>query len=147
MVQGLCGEMMFKQVWKYARLYFYFSKNYFLNAIRSTESNGKSIAIDFDGVLAHYIPGMASRDEQGLPIQHARKVLKQLKLCGYNIIIWTSRPITRSLKSWFHDYDIPCDKIIQKPDCSLFIDDRAISFQGDWNETLQEIEQFKEWWR
>ena len=139
--------MKFKQLWKYTRLYFYFSKNYFLNAIRSTENNGKSIAIDFDGVLAHYVPGMASRDEQGLPIRYAREALKQLKQDGYSIIIWTSRPITRSLKSWFNDYDFPYDKIIQKPDCHWFVDDRAINFKGDWNETIREIRQFKEWWK
>ncbi|KKN59089.1 hypothetical protein LCGC14_0545690 [marine sediment metagenome] len=140
--------MKFKQLCKYARLYFYFSKNYFLNAIRSTENNGKSIAIDFDGVLAHYKPGMASRDEHGLPLTHARVALEQLKhVHGYSIIIWTSRPITRNLKRWLSKFSIPFDKIIQKPDCHMFIDDRAIKFNGDWNETIQEIKQFKEWWR
>lgn len=140
--------LKFQQLWKFAKLYFYFSKNYFLNAIRSTENHSKSIAIDFDGALAHYIPGMASRDEQGLPIRHAREALKQLKHdYRYNIIIWTSRPITRNLERWFRKYGIPYDKIIQKPDCHMFIDDRAIKFNGNWNETLQEIKQFREWWK
>lgn len=139
--------MKFNQLCKYARLYFYFSKNYFLNAFRNTENYSKSIAIDFDGVLANYIPGMASRDEQGLPIKDARTALIQIKQDGYDIIIWTSRPITKNLKQWFKDYDIPYDYIITKPDCHLFVDDRAINFNGNWNETLQEIKQFREWWR
>ncbi len=139
--------MKFKQLWKFARLYFHFSKNYFLNAIRNTENYSKSIAIDFDGVLAHYVIGMASRDEQGLPINDARVALEQLKLDGYNIIIWTSRPITRNLKKWFSKFNIPYDYLIQKPDCHIFIDDRAIKFNGNWNDTLQEIKQFREWWR
>lgn len=140
--------MKLKQFCKYARLYFYFSKNYFLNALRSTENHSKSIAIDFDGVVAHYVPGMASRDEQGLPIDDARVAMRRLKHdFRFNIIIWTSRPITRNLKRWLENYNIPYDKIIQKPDCHMFIDDRAIKFNGNWNETLQEIKRFREWWR
>jgi len=105
------------------------------------------IAIDFDGVLAHYKPGMATDDKQGLPIGGAREALINFKDRGFEIIIWTSRPITDNLKKWFEVYAIPYDEIIEKPDCHLFIDDRAIQFKGNWNNVLEEIDNFSEWWR
>ncbi len=106
----------------------------------------KKIAIDFDGVLAHYSPGMASKDVQGEPILGAKEALDKFKEDGYFIVIWTSRPITEALYDWFSIYDIPFDDIVAKPDCHFFIDDRAINFNGDWKHCLQNIENFKEWW-
>lgn len=105
------------------------------------------IAIDFDGVLAHYTPGMASRDEIGLMIDGACCALRKLKQDGFSIIIWTSRQITDNLRKWLSDYNIPYDEIISKPDCSIFIDDRALTFTGNWNKTLVQIARFREWWR
>jgi hypothetical protein len=107
----------------------------------------RKIAIDFDGVLANYIPGMASRDKTGSPIAGAKLSLRKLRNLDYRIIIWTSRPITDNLIRWFEKCEIPYDEIISKPDFHIFIDDRAIRFEGNWEETLNEIEHFKEWWK
>lgn len=111
-------------------------------------SRNNRIAIDFDGVLAQYMPGMASNDICGMPIEHAKEAVQALKdVFGYRIIIWTSRPITDNLKRWFKVNNVPYDEILPKPDCDLFIDDRAITFNGIWIKTLSQIEQFSEWWR
>jgi hypothetical protein len=44
-------------------------------------------------------------------------------------------------------HEIPYDKIwtFGKPMADIFIDDRAISFVGDWEDTVKQVENFKVW--
>jgi len=107
----------------------------------------QSIIIDFDGVLAHYKPGMAIRDEQGDPIEGAVEAMVAFKKRGYTLIIHTSRPITKKLRKWFEYWDCPYDYIVPTPDGIIFIDDRAFTFKGSWEGIVEEVESFKPWWQ
>ena len=104
---------------------------------------GKTLSIDFDDTLC-------SRSSKQ-PIQGAVEALKQLKSEGYTILISSSRMNPelwgdlvkfreKEIADWMNQYSIPYDKIVlYKPSADVYIDDKALRFEGDWKITLGEI--------
>ena len=88
------------------------------------------IGIDFDGTIhncGHPIPGR----HMGPPMRGAKEILTRLKRQGHGIVIHTCNR-EKIVADWMHYYEIPYDLIwTQKPNCDVFIDDRAITFT-DW---------------
>lgn len=116
----------------------------------------KTIAIDFDGVLADYIKGYQGKDVFGAPIPGADNATKVLKENGWRIIIYTTRPNTEALRHWLKENNITYDYINENPDqpeeskgCKLiadiYLDDRAISFRGQWKWVVGDIASFSPW--
>jgi len=120
----------------------------------------KTIAIDFDGVIANY------REYQGygkfgLPIDPMIMVstLTLLKRNGWRIIIYTARSEIQSIADYLHAYNIPFDFINHnpenakynmspcKPKADVYLDDKAITFDGNWGSIISKIENFKPWWK
>jgi len=99
----------------------------------------KTICFDFDGVIAHY-DGWKGVDVFGKPNWDVIDAMKQLKIKGYHIIIWTTRKATPALKEYLTRCNVPHDTInsckhnppntSQKPIYHVFIDDRAIQYRG-----------------
>ena len=52
------------------------------------------------------------------------------------------KQIKKQLDSWGLKYT---KLIISKPSADIYIDDRAISFKGNWNNTLNDISTFTVW--
>lgn len=104
---------------------------------------GKTLSIDFDDTLCN------RSNKQ--PIQGAVEAIKQLKSEGYTILISSSRLNPelwgelvkfreKEIADWMNQYGIPYDKIVlYKPSADVYIDDKALRFEGDWNITLGEI--------
>lgn len=116
----------------------------------------KTIAIDFDGVLADYKKGYQGKDVFGDVVEGASSATKVLKENGWRIIIYTTRPATDALKNWLNVNEITYDYINENPDqpkesegCKLiadiYVDDRGIQFNGNWKCTIQEIPEFNPW--
>jgi len=105
----------------------------------------KTIAFDFDGVIAKY-DGWKGADVFGAPHWEVMAAMKQLKASGYHIIIWTTRRATAGLKAYLERNSIPYDSINStshnppgtstKPIYHVFIDDRAIQYRGQKAEKL-----------
>ncbi|MBF0235774.1 MAG: hypothetical protein HQK65_22465 [Desulfamplus sp.] len=106
----------------------------------------KSICIDFDGVIAELV---GSIEECGSPIKGAAEAISVLKEAGFKIIIHTARPDSEEsialIKNYLIENKIPFDSINQgvdspweskKPLADLYIDDRALRFEGDWASAL-----------
>ena len=51
------------------------------------------------------------------------------------------------MEEWLKKHNIVFDKVwtFGKPMADIFIDDRAISFQGNWQETVEAVSHFKVW--
>lgn len=111
----------------------------------------KTIAFDFDGVLAQY-DGWKGYQHLGKPIEGMREVLQQLKSDGWKILIYTTRG-NAEIAEWCKKYYMPVDYInmnpeIQgknpgKPIASIYVDDRAIRFTGDVKKLIEDIREFE----
>ena len=108
----------------------------------------KTLMIDLDGVLNNY----SKYEENYIPEikQGAKKFLEKLyKSDKYELILFTTRKIELAQK-WLENKNIACyfKEItnIKKP-AYIYIDDRALKFEGDYDKTLNEIENFKIYWK
>lgn len=120
------------------------------------------IAIDFDGVLHGYSKGYQDGEIYDPPVPGAAEAMKKMKEQGHYLYIFTTRTNKifkkkgdgkdekyqeNQIKEWMAKYDIPYDKIwtFGKPMADLFIDDRAINFAGNWDDTIETVTNFKTW--
>lgn len=99
----------------------------------------KWAGIDFDDTIASnssfpdYIPGA--------PLPGAVDGIKKLDEMGYKITIFTARPWFdyANIEAYCKYYGIPVRRIIcGKPLLRFMIDDKAVAFSGDWEQSLQE---------
>ena len=118
----------------------------------------RTICIDFDGVLA-VRPEKYEHDVFGEMVPSADVATGILKEKGYTIIIYTTRPATDAMKKWLKDNNIKYDYINENPDqpedspiekgckivADMYVDDRAIDFNGDWDWKLNRIAEFTPW--
>ena len=125
--------------------------NYFLHACKNRKVNfmfTKKILIDLDGVLNEY--GKDKFNENYIPeikigaYEFIEKLSKQAEL-----YLFTTRNLMLAAK-WLIKNDL--DKFFKditnvKLPSYLYIDDRCICFKGDYNKTLNEIENFKVYWK
>lgn len=101
-----------------------------------------NLAIDFDMVI-HDPNNVEKGFKMGQPIFGARDALKELRRKGHTIIIHTVRGNNpKHVEDWLKFYDIPFDQVTrEKPnDIAFFIDDHALRFRGNWQETIGEME-------
>lgn len=122
-------------------------------------SNVLTICVDFDGVLHRYehYKGVDVFDSM---VDGAAEAMQYLHNQGHTLILWTTRPITEKLKGWLAVHGIPIDYFNENPNkvatgqldprkplADIYLDDRGITFNGNWPEIVHIIETFREWWR
>jgi len=121
--------------------------------VKALVENPKTIAFDFDGVLAHY-DGWRGHDHLGKPIPGMKNLLCELKDCGWTIIIYTTRG-NAEIQEWCDRHKIPFDYVnfnpaVQgnnpgKPIADIYVDDRAIKFNGVPTDLRRQIAKFQTW--
>ena len=108
----------------------------------------KKILIDLDGVLNEY--GQENFDENFIPkiktgaFDFLDKLSKDAELYLFtsrNLLLASKWLIKNRLDNFFKDVTN-----IKLPSF-LYIDDRTICFKGDYNKTLEEIRDFKVYWK
>lgn len=108
----------------------------------------KTLLIDLDGVLNTY-SGNYKDEEIPEPRKNVDTFLKKLSE-KYKIKIFTVRNKKQTLQ-WLIKYNLDkyiCDITnIKEPYASIIIDDRALKFNGDFEKTLLEIENFSPFWK
>ena len=113
----------------------------------------KTVVFDFDGVIHSYTSGW-----QGAvfipdpPVPGIREALKAIHEDGYEIVIVSTRCSYASgieaVNKWLSEYDLLqyIDKVcMDKPPAIVYIDDRAICFDGRPDRLLEKIKTFKPW--
>jgi len=105
-----------------------------------------NICVDFDGVLNNY-KGYKGADELYEPRIGAREFLQKLSE-KYNVIILSARTPSK-IYDWLIEHDLKeyvCDVTRTKAGAIAYIDDRAITFNGNYNTVLEELDGFKAHW-
>jgi len=105
-----------------------------------------TVTIDFDGTL------IRSDSEGRIEIvPGAREATKEFRKLGYRIVIFTCRTgiarrmgrlteEVRMICQILEDHDIEYDEIFtgEKPVADVYIDDRAVAFRNDWEQSKKE---------
>ena len=117
----------------------------------------RTICIDFDGVLHDYSKGYQGKDVFGTMIPNADNATQLLHKNGWTIIIYTTREKSEKLENWLKDHKIVYDYINENPKqpddakegkliADIYLDDRGVCFQGNWDEWLMnQIAGFQPW--
>ena len=108
----------------------------------------KRILIDLDGVLNDY--GKEKFDENHIPnIKKGAKAFIKTLSKKAELYLFTTRNLLLASK-WLieNDLDIYFKDVTNSKIYSwLYIDDRTICFKGDYQETLDEINNFQVYWK
>jgi hypothetical protein len=151
-IQGENGETEFSERWMQESIE---GIAPYVEEAGISDTGAKVVAVDFDGVINSYISGWKGPTETDAPVLSAAESLETLYNRGYKVIIFSTRANTQEGIDTVREYlrrhtknNELADAIEvtdQKPIADMYIDDRAIPFNGDWEETLKRIEEFKPW--
>ena len=117
------------------------------------------VAVDFDGTISEY-SGWKGPGNFGPPIKGCREALNRIRLKGYTIIINTTRGVDiYEVKEYLDEHDIPHDLINinhtkapanvsdKKILADVYIDDRALRFDGRWEGIPEQVDWFMPWYK
>lgn len=121
----------------------------FWESINTEESpNWPVISVDFNGVLDTY-SGWSGKVEHFEPAKGTRQFLQELRKRFKTIIVHTATIPVDSVMDWFNKYGMAdlIDYVTNhKVPAVVYVDDRAVCHHGNFEETLQAIDEFKVWW-
>ena len=111
----------------------------------------KTVVFDFDGVIHSYKSGW-----QGVatisdpPVPGIKEAINDIRIAGYEVVIVSTRTATpegaKSVQNWLQANGIMVDRVCsEKPPAHVYIDDRAICFDGDASSLLSKVRDFKTW--
>jgi phosphoglycolate phosphatase-like HAD superfamily hydrolase len=108
----------------------------------------KIIALDFDATIADY-DGWKGEGHKGKLLEGAREFMEELVDMGFELYIVTSRPL-RGIQKWIEANNIT--HLIKgttnlKIAAYCYLDDRAIQFNNNFTEALENIKNFVPWYK
>lgn len=117
----------------------------------------KVVCVDLDGVLAEY-GGYYGPFDIGEPYPWAEELLVKIKNLGYEIVVFSTRGQceiwqwleTAKLKQYVNYVNVNPNFVQNnpgKPVANFYVDDRALRFNGNVDETITNIMHVKEWWK
>lgn len=115
----------------------------------------KTAVFDFDGVIHSYTSGWKGETKiPDPPIPGIDRALKSLHDAGYEVVIVSTRcssmPGRMAIEKWLDMYGLThlVDRVCkEKPPAIVYIDDRAICFDGDPDTLLDKVQNFKPWYQ
>ena len=110
----------------------------------------KTIAFDFDGVIHRYSKGWQDGSIYDGPVDGIKEVIEQLREEGFEVVVYSTRCNStegiKDVKKWLKKHKIEVDGVAhEKPIALMYVDDRAIPFNGNCEVLLKNIHGFKVW--
>lgn len=115
----------------------------------------KTVVFDFDGVIHSYTSGWKGETcIPDPPVHGIDWALREIKEAGYEVVIVSTRCATQAgvdaINLWLYQNGIAqyVDKVCkEKPPAIVYIDDRAVCFDGNASTLLDKISSFKPWYK
>lgn len=115
----------------------------------------QTVVFDFDGVVHSYTSGwQGHKCIPDPPVRGIEKALRDVHEAGYEVVIVSTRCSLMegklAIESWLDMHGLApyVDKVCkEKPPAIVYIDDRAICFDGDASTLLDKIKKFKPWYK
>lgn len=112
------------------------------------EPSRKTVCLDFDGVIHSYKSGW--HGEAIIPDPPIHKVdvaIRQLRK-NFRVVVYSARCRNEegvdAIRNWLAKHNIEVDDVCHhKPPAFVYVDDRAVAFTGDWDETIAAIHAFR----
>lgn len=108
---------------------------------------GRTVSVDFDGVIHTYASGWTGYEPTDGPEPGAKEFLVELLARGIEPVIVSSRADTPegrdAIRSWLHLHGFPHLQVThEKVKAVAYIDDRAIRYDtgsGAWDDVLTQV--------
>ncbi len=117
-------------------------KKHGVEPVRST------ICLDFDGVIHSYQSGwMGEEIIPDPPIHRVDLAVKRLRK-DFRVVVYSARcrfaEGRQAIADWLAKHNIEVDDVCEtKPVAHVYVDDRAVRFSGDWDQTIEDIYGFR----
>ena len=111
----------------------------------------QTVVFDFDGVIHSYTSGWKGADIiPDPPVPGIKEAIEEIRAAGYEVVIVSTRTASPdgwfAVNEWLIDNGIKVDRVCaEKPPAIVYIDDRAICFDGNPDTLLGKIQTFKPW--
>jgi len=119
-----------------------------MNKRRKIFPKRRVVCVDFDGVIYRNMNYKGTAILNELPIDGAIESLKELSK-SYDVVINSARCESdagmEAVQNWLNKHDLPYRLSKYKPRADVYIDDRAVCFNGNWETTLKEVNEFRQW--
>ena len=112
----------------------------------------KTVVFDFDGVIHSYTSGWKREDIiPDTPVLGIKEAISEIRKAGYEVVVVSTRCATNkgieAVNKYLFENGIVVDRVCkEKPPAIVYIDDRAICFDGKPQNLLDKINKFKPWY-
>ena len=113
----------------------------------------KTVVFDFDGVIHSYKSGWCGASViPDPPVEGIKEAIAEIRANGYKCVVVSARCSQEggltAILEWLNKYDIAVDDVrTEKPPAIVYIDDRAICFDGKSDSLLDQIKNFEPWYK
>jgi hypothetical protein len=112
----------------------------------AVDFTGKTVALDFDGVLHSYTSGWTGWVPADPPEPGALEFVRWLLRHGADVVVVSSRAKTfrgaRAVRRWLRAHGFPPLRVTHRKVIAVaYVDDRAVPYRpGDWSHCRDQIE-------
>ncbi|CQR74770.1 hypothetical protein SOV_07980 [Sporomusa ovata DSM 2662] len=110
----------------------------------------KTVVLDFDGVIHSYTSGWQGIDSiPDPPVDGIKEAIGNIRK-HYKVVVVSTRCFQEggleAVREWLDKHDIFVDEVLAyKPPAIVYVDDRALTFDGDAKGLLHKIKTFRTW--
>ena len=105
----------------------------------------RRVAVDFDGVIHQFTtPWIRPSEIPDPPTEGCAVALAMLIMAYDEVVIYSCRAETsagrQAIEDYMHEHSLPYTSITdKKPVAEVYIDDRAVRFEGNWPSVLHQL--------